>query len=630
MSEAARHRQALLAPRSIAVLGASDSEGNLGARVVSYARKYGFPGRVHLVNPRRAEVMGQPCFATPRDLPEVPDLAILAVSAAQAEDAVRACIEAGITHGVLWAGGFAETGAEGAAMQERLAALCREGRFALVGPNTLGIIDTHLPLAASFATPLLKVDRLLPGGISMLSQSGGTAIGAFGTAQEAGFGFRCMISSGNEAVLGFADYLRMLAEDAATRVIACYLEGVRDGEDLLDALARVRESGKALVMLKVGAGEAGQRGAAAHTGALTGTHRVWQAVLREGGAILVRSQRELVDVAMLLAAGALPRGDRVALAGPTETAALLRREGLRPVAPDADAEVALLDRTLEEAAPLPARRPLVVAAALDRAQKHALAGQGVFHAPTPERAVEALARVLRRPDPPRHPRPAPLRFGWAAHLPDARAGQVVAEHQCHRILAAAGLEMARGAFARGEEEAAAVFATLGGAVAMKGIAPGVTHRAAAGLLLLDVASAEQARAGFRALAAQGHALEGVYLQRMERGAAEIILAATRDPVFGPVVTLGAGGNATELLDDVVIARAPIGEAAAREMIAGLRITRALGAAAPDPAPLAAFVARFARLAAAMPWRDFALELNPVMWREDAAIAVDGLLIITHP
>lgn len=629
MSAAARHRQALLAPRSIAVLGASDSAGNLGARVVSYARKYGFPGRLHIVNPRRAEVMGQPCFASPRDLPEVPDLAILAVSAAQAEEAVRACIEAGITHGVLWAAGFAETGAEGAAMQERLAALCREGRFALVGPNTLGIIDTHLPLAATFATPLLKVERLLPGGISMLSQSGGTAIGAFGIAQEAGFGFRCMISSGNEAVLGFADYLRMLAEDSATRVIACYLEGVRDGDDLLDALAAVRESGKALVMLKVGAGEAGQRGAAAHTGALTGTHRVWEAVLREHGAILVRSQRELVDVAMLLAAGTLPRGERVALTGPAETAALCRREGLSPVAPDAPADVTLLDRTLEEL-PLPTRRPLVVSAALDRAAKHELARQNVFHAPTPERAVEALARVLTRPEPPHHERPAPLAFDWAAHLPDAQAGQVVPEHHCHRILAAAGLPVARGAFARDEEEAVAAFATLGGAVAMKGIAPGVTHRAAAGLLLLDIGSAEQARAGFRALVARGPALDGVYLQRMERGVAEIIVAATRDPVFGPVVTIGAGGNATELLDDVAIARAPFGEEMAREMIASLRITRALGAAAPDPAPLAAFVARFARLAAAMPWRDFTLELNPVIWRADAAIAVDGLLIITHP
>jgi acyl-CoA synthetase (NDP forming) len=623
--------------------------------------KYGYPGRVHAVNPRRDSVAGQRCYPTPRDLPEVPDLAILAVSAAAALPAVQGCVEAGIRAGVLWAGGFAETGEEGAALQRDLAAYCREAGFALCGPNTLGIIDTHLPLAASFATPLLKVDRLVPGGIAMLSQSGGTAIGAFTAAQEAGFGFRCMISSGNEAVLTFPDYLRLLAGDPATKVIACYIEGVRDGADFLDALATVRDSGKPLVMLKVGAGEAAIRAAAAHTGALTGEHRVWQAVLREHGAILVRSQRELTDVCLMLSgadAARLPRGRRVAVAAADPAtlriaAGLLRREGLDPV-PTEPASLAglaaddavtgvLLDASLQaapDAAALGAlgalRRAgkLVTAAAeLDAATRHALAAEGVHVAEAPEHAAEAMACILLRHEvAASRAAPKPLAFHWPRFVPAPRAGLVVSEHDCHRILAAAGLPVARGELVASAEAAAAAALAVGLPVAMKGISPAVTHRAAAGLLLLGVADEAAAAEGYRTLAsraaARDVALEGVYVQHMERGTTEVIVAASRDPMLGVIVTVGVGGTATELLDDVTIARAPFDEAEAAALIGRLRLAAALGAEGPDPAPLAAFVARFSRLAASIPWRGFALEVNPVKWRARRAVAVDGLLVIT--
>ena len=670
-------RHPVLEPRSIAVIGASD--GNLGARAMEYQARYGFPGPVWPVNPRRETVNGVPCFRTPRDLPAVPDLAILSVSAAMAFEAVEGCIEAGIRHGVLWAGGFAETGAAGGARQARLAGLCREAGFQLCGPNTLGIINTHLPMAATFATPLLKVGRLIPGNISMVSQSGGTAIGAHAQIQAAGFGFRYMISSGNEAVLTFPDYLRMMAEDPHTRLVAAYLEGVRDGDDFLDALGRLRAAGKPLVIVKAGAGEASARGAAAHTGALTGAFRVWQSVLREHGAFVVHSQRELVDVAIMLSGGdpaALPAGRRVASVttgweNAATTAALCRRDGLAlPAAAggranpvilaDAGGLGALLDALAADpgidavlfdnsddpdggtgnagfAAALGAfhaqsRKPLAVAMELDPAGRGALAAQGVYLFPTPARASEALAAILGEgAGAAAGERPAPLGFDWPAAVPGARDGLVVAEHDCHRILAAAGLEVARGVLVSDAAAAAAAAVDIGFPVAMKGISPAVTHRAAAGLLLLGIADAEAARAGWRHLAeraaAQGLALEGVYVQHMEPGAHEVIVAAFRDPMFGVMVTCGAGGTATEMFDDVVIARAPVDEAGAAAMLARLRLVAAQQGQGPDPASLAAFVAHFSRLAAAVPWRQFELEVNPVKWRSGRTVAVDGLLVI---
>ncbi|PWS34529.1 hypothetical protein DFH01_23580 [Falsiroseomonas bella] len=663
-------RNPLLAPESIVVIGASDTPGNLGARVIDYQRKYGYRGRIHVVNPRRDSVAGLPCHAAPAALPEVPDLAILAVSAAAAEEAVKSCIEAGIRHGILWAAGFAEVGGEGVARQASLAALCDAHGFSLCGPNTLGIIDTHVPLAATFATPLLKVDRLVPGSIAIVSQSGGTAIHLLSQAQQAGFGLRCMISSGNEAVLRFPDYLRMLAEDDATRVVAAYLEGLQDGADFLDALARLRDAGKPLVILKAGAAEASARAAQAHTGALTGAFRVWRAVLEEHGAILVRSGRELLDVSLLLAAGVRPGGRRVAVVSAApETAgvaaSLLQGEGLelaggaprvldgppsaamlREAAGSADAllfedalglgEPAETQVALATLARLHATGAVRAAAALEVAPetRAALARDGLCVIPTPARGAEALARVLRAPPADAVARPAPLGFDWAAALPQGRAGLVVSEHDCHRLLAAGGLPVAQGRIAHSPEDAAAAFAVIGGTVAMKGISAAVTHRAAAGLLRLGIGSAAEAAAAWHALAERAATLgvpfEGAYVQRMEQGGVEVIVAAFRDPMFGVMVTCGAGGTATELLDDVAIARAPLDADAARALIARLRLVRALGDDAPDAAPLARFIAHFSRLAAAIPWAAFELEVNPVKWRAADAIAVDGLLLLTAP
>jgi acyl-CoA synthetase (NDP forming) len=266
------------------------------------------------VNHRRDTVAGLPCYKSVTDLPAPTDLAILAVPASAVAQVVRECVTAGICSGVAWAGSFQEGGANGVALQNELGALCRDTGFALLGPNCIGIIDTHAPVTASFASMMLTLDKFLPGNISMVSQSGGLATMGQAMAQLDGYGFRYMISTGNEAVLGVADFIHALATDEATKVIATYLEVVRNGTKFRRALRDGRDAGEPVIVLKAGA-TAASAAAAAHTGALAGEGRVWDAVLCDCATVRVESLEELLDVATQLSGadlGKLPRSRGVA------------------------------------------------------------------------------------------------------------------------------------------------------------------------------------------------------------------------------------------------------------------------------------------------------------------------------
>jgi acyl-CoA synthetase (NDP forming) len=699
--------QHLLEPRSIAVIGASDAPGSLGGTVVRFLQRFGFPGPIWPVNPRRHIVAGLPCYSAPGALPEPADLALLAVPAAAVLEVVRACAAAGIGHGIVWAGGFAEIGGEGRTRQDALVEACRQTGFRLCGPNCIGIINVHLPMVASFASALLATDRLLPGNISMVSQSGGMATIAQALAQEAGFGFRHVISSGNEAVLTTADFIHALVRDAKTKVIAAYLEGVRDPEKLLLALAAARAARKPVIMLKGGSTAASARAALAHTGALAGEGRVWDAVLREHAAIRVHSQEELLDVALALSGSdlaRLPAGNgvgtitygggggvlasdqcaRVGLHTPPLTPGSRKRlqslvppiasitnpidltpevynqpswlERL-PQALDVIAADRGLDALLFQGGPMGQRLDAMIDAIKEL---HARAGKtvcvswpfapgevrerlpqaGIPVFPEHARAIRAIAHLAgyrsALEQPPRG-ETAPLpAFDWAAYVPDPAPGTVVGENACHRILAAAGLPVPPGQLAASMDEALAAARTLGFPLALKGIAPSVTHRAAAGLLALDLRSEADLQEAYRRLAGRARhlhvELEGIYVQRMARGGLELLVSAFSDPQFGVMLSCGAGGRLTEVLDDVVLARAPVDEAEARHLLEQLRIVRHAARLEPEARPeaAAAFVAAFSRLAASAPWRRFVLEVNPIRWGRDGVVAVDGLLVVDEP
>jgi acetyltransferase len=698
---------ALLYPRSIAVIGASDRPGNLGGDTVERLLRFGYPGHVFAVNPSGGTVRGIPCHRAMADLPEVPDSVVMSIPAAAVADAVRDCVAVGTRHGVAFAGGFAETGAEGAALQRDLVALCRETGFTLCGPNCVGIINAATPAISSFATALHEFSSLRAGPISMVTQSGGIGTTAFSMVQWAGFGFRHLISGGNEAVVDFVDYLHALACDDGTEVIAAYMEGAGDGAKLVRALEVARDRGKPVVMIKSGATAASARAAQAHTGSLVGENRVFDAVLQELGVIRVSSVEELVDVCLMLAGllhdrlacDRLPRGTGVGIvtfgggngvlaADQCATHGLeappldaVHSAKLRPLLLSVASAANPMDLTpstafrAESLAQLPAAMDvlasqpdiesviLIVGAMAARAREISqvfidfvarcpkpvcvswpapptgteahFAEHGIPSFDEPDRGLRALGHLARfgaTLSRPRRPDAfIPLVFDWQAHVPEGAT--IVSEDGCHAILRAAGLPAAAGALATSEAQAQHIANEVGLPVVLKGITPRITHRAAAGLLAVDLRTPEDVAAGFRRLAARAAALsvtlDGVLVQRMARGGTELLVAAFADPVFGPMISIGAGGGMTELLDDVVTARAPVDEAIAADMIGRLRLAAyARDESGPlDRSAPAAFVARLSLLCAGAPWPRFTFEVNPIRWNRTGVVAVDGLLVI---
>lgn len=262
--------------------------------------KFKFPGRISPINRTAVTVAELPCFASISALPEVPDLVILAIPANGLMAAIGECADFGVSHGIAYAGGLADAGVQGAELQRALVTFCRERKFVLCGPNCVGVINATTPVAATFSTALQEIDALRGGGISMVCQSGGIATTAFSMVQQAGFGFRYLVSSGNEAVVDFADFLHTFAQDPGTRIIGGYLEGISDGPKFVRALEEARQRGKPVVLIKAGMTGASARAAQAHTGALVGEDRVVDAVLKDMGVMRVHSVDELVDLVLML------------------------------------------------------------------------------------------------------------------------------------------------------------------------------------------------------------------------------------------------------------------------------------------------------------------------------------------
>ena len=306
----------IFAPRAVTVIGASDRPGNLGGDTVRRLLKFRFPGPVWPVNRSGEAVAGLPAFKSVGDLPGRADLAIFSIPADGLLEAIRDCIAAGVRAGVAYAGGLAEAGGEGAAMQREITRLCRENGFMLCGPNCVGAINTAHPVTATFATALHELDTLRVGAVSMVSQSGGIGTNALSLAEEAGFGLRHLVSSGNEAVLDFTDYMHAFVTDEGTEVIVGYLEGIADGAKFVRVLEDAREREKPVILIKAGATGASARAAQAHTGALVGEDRVFDAEMDELGGIRVFSGEALIETALLLLGkdrNRIPRGRGVGI-----------------------------------------------------------------------------------------------------------------------------------------------------------------------------------------------------------------------------------------------------------------------------------------------------------------------------
>ncbi|WP_454696561.1 acetate--CoA ligase family protein [Achromobacter aegrifaciens] len=339
----------LFDPQGIAIVGASATPGKIGAMPISLLLQHGYGGRIIPVNPRADTIAGLPAVPGLDALDADVDLAILAVPAAHAAQALERARPGQVGAAVVFTSGFSETGAEGAAQQERLCAIARERGIRLLGPNCLGFMNVRRKVYATFS-PAPANGVVAPGGIGMVSQSGAFGAYAYSMARERGLGLSHWISTGNEADIDVADCIEWLARDADTRVIMAYMEGCRDGAKLRRALAAARAAGKPVVVTKIGRTQAGAQAAASHTAALAGDDAVYDALFRQYGALRARTIEEFFNLGYALDTWKRPpQGRRLGIFTISGgVGALMADEaadtGLALPEPAADAQARLLER----------------------------------------------------------------------------------------------------------------------------------------------------------------------------------------------------------------------------------------------------------------------------------------------
>ncbi|MGW5668316.1 bifunctional acetate--CoA ligase family protein/GNAT family N-acetyltransferase [Micromonospora sp. NPDC003776] len=640
----ARSIARLLAPRGIAVYGASTTGQGVGAALLGHLRDGGFTGTIVPVHPTAATVAGLPAYPSAADAGAEIDLAVVAV-APEAATAVVADAAAAGAHGlVVISAGFAESGPAGAAVQRALVRAAHLAGMRVVGPNCLGVANTdeRVRLNATLA-PVLPA----PGRVGVFSQSGAFGVALLAEASRRGLGLSSFVSAGNRADVSGNDLLQYWQDDPDTDVITLYLETFGNPRKFARLARRIGRSKPIVALASLarppGVGDGGPALDAAAVSAL----------FAQSGVIRVDTVAELLDVGVLLAHQPLPAGRRVAVVGNSSAltglaATACAAQGLTvadgyphdvgPRAGAAEYAAALAASAADErvdavvavfAPPLPGQLTDPEAdftAALPDARATGkpvvatfLAGRlpaGVPAYPSVEEAVRALARVSTYADWLRRPPGA---------LPELDRVDRSAGHAALRadgadpagLLGAYGIELVESTPATSADEAVAAAERLGWPVALKAAAPGLRHRLDLGAVRLDLADPAALRRAYAEMAPVFGA--AVLVQPMVPPGVACVVELVEDPAFGPVVGFGLGGVATELLGDRAWRAVPLTDRDAAELVDEPRAAPLLrghrGAAPVDRAALVDLLLRVGRLADEQP-RVRSLTLNPVLARPD--------------
>ena len=299
---------AVLAPKSVAIVGASGDVVRWGGSALQNILAGGFEGAIYPVNPKGGEFFGLAVSTSLEDVPSPPDLALLAVGARQLQPVIEECGRAGVKAAVAIAAGFSETGSAGEEAERDLAQTAADGGVTLIGPNCMGIIANATQLHATGFIAL----HPRPGKLGIVSQSGNLGVQLTALADRRDLGVRCFIGVGNEAQVSAVDVLEYLAGDDGTSCVLTYLEGIDDGRRLFE-VARATSLEKPVVVLRGGLTDSGGKAAASHTGAMAGSAAVYEAAARQAGLVTCTSVQEALDLTTALAHLPLPKGRRVAV-----------------------------------------------------------------------------------------------------------------------------------------------------------------------------------------------------------------------------------------------------------------------------------------------------------------------------
>ncbi|MDR3539002.1 MAG: acetate--CoA ligase family protein [Acetobacteraceae bacterium] len=648
---------ALFDPRRIALIGASTDAARLTARAQVYLRRHGFTGDLFPVNPRAETVLGERAYASLRDVPGDIDFAYILLNTQHVEAAIQDCAARRIPVACVLADGFAETGPDGVARQQRIVDTARAGGVRLLGPNSMGIINIPAHTACS-VNAVLESGTLLAGRWSLVSHSGSVMGTLASRAAARGCGFAKIVGTGNEADLTAGEIADLLVDDPDTDAILLFLETIRRPDLFEHAARRAHAAGKPIVAYKLGRSEAAARLATTHTGALAGSDAAADAFFRAIGIVRVDQLETLLEIPPLLLGTRPPVRPKRAVRIVTTTggggAMVVDRLGIAGIATahmldttlagaskefvsqalneardadDADLAIAVIGssaqfRPQEGVAGVIAatgRNP-ICAFLVPQAEAalRLLAEAGIAAFRTPEACADAVRAYLDWQTP--RGEPAAIDVSAAAALLD----QAQDEPGARAVFAALGLP--NGAV-RIDPEAPPPLAYP---VALKAVSATIAHKTEAGAVALGIPDAAALRQAAAAMQARlGAQITGFIAQPMAKGVGEAILGYRRDPLVGPIVALGAGGVLAEIYRDVVLRLAPVTEAEARAMIdqvKGLAPARGYrGMPKGDLAALARAVVGFSHLAALACVTE--AEVNPLIVLADGqgVVMADALL-----
>lgn len=298
-------------PKSIAIIGASSDLTKIGGRPIDALLKRGYTGRVIPINPRYSEIAGLACYPTVLDVPGDIDLAIISVPAHLVLEAMSQCAQKNIKAVIIFTSGFAEVGTKGKALQQELTELAKEHDMLILGPNCFGLINLNNSVMASFAH-IVDLEPVSPKSLGFVTQSGAFGAMMYTQALQEGVGFSSFVSVGNEANLGFSDFMTYLLDDPETKVLGGYLEGARNGAKLRRMAEKALQKQKPVLVMKVGRSQSGSRAASSHTGSLAGDDLVYDAFFKQVGIIRIQSLPELTSF-VIVHNGHKPQGRNVAI-----------------------------------------------------------------------------------------------------------------------------------------------------------------------------------------------------------------------------------------------------------------------------------------------------------------------------
>lgn len=674
------HRlEPLLNPASIAIVGASNNPARIGGMPMAHLVKFGYAGPIYPINPKYAEVFGLRCWPDIEALPAAPDLVVLAIAAADVLPMLRRCAAKGARAVIVFAAGFAEEGARGAALQAELQAYVATTGMIVAGPNAMGFANlntqAHTNFASVFNTAPMQAGQ---GSVGLLTQSGNVCAAVYAIARRLNVDFSHFINTGNEACVDFAQYLEYLAQDDATQVCMGYIEELRDGRRFMAAAEGFARRDKLLILYKAGETDKGSEAVRSHTSALAGDQAIYRAAFKQLDIIQSNDFVQMAQLAQLASYRHRSAGKRVAIitisgalgailadkfigAGldvPTLPQAL--QQQLRAGIPDygmvsnpvdvtgnvvndpgfvrtamqalarsdaVDCVVIyapgyMLDRMADDLCAVSAEHSrLFVAIDTGAAQtREQLRTGGVPVFEDIGVATSALAPFLLWQERRRCNR-------WSALRQQAIAQHVALpaaldEHATKQLLARHGVPSVPERVAATADEAVAAADAMGYPVVLKVLSPDIAHKTEAGGVRLRLGHAQAVRQAFDEVLASAcrynpqARITGALVSKMESGVAELLLGATRDPVFGMTLTVGLGGVLTELYQDVSHRLLPVDEAMARDMLEELKAYPLLagyrGRPHADVDAACAAIAAFSRAVLALGQQVAEVEINPLL------------------